>query len=434
MAEPRLFQRGPMTAFSRIAFALAFVPCAAHGQSREAFEATPTGPLLRPDVAGSRQLEGMAAPGVRFGPALVQPSLTVRAEADSNVFNRTEDKKGDAFVVFAPTVQATAESGRASYVLRAEAALARYASVSSQDYETFGVDANGSIQVSRGASLFTRLSFDRKVESSYSSGASDVEGSPAEYAQVEAQVAARADLGDTRITASVTVSRLDYADIEAGDGARVDQAFRDSRTANLGLRAEHALAAGPVLLFQGNYLRIDSMHPATDSDRSAEGGRVMVGTRGDLGSTATIEALAGYVYRHYDSPAFKDYDGAMWRARLEWYATPLLTLAIGSDRAIVNSGLREASGAVVDTTTFQMFYEMRRRLNWVLTLAAFTEDQRDAGIESEGRLFGVEGRYLFNSQVTLGTYARYRERSSRGPRSFREGEGFEGGLWLRGSL
>lgn len=423
-----------MTPFSRIALALALIPGAAYGQSREPFEASPTGPLLRPDVAGSRQQEGLSPPGVRFGPALVQPSVSVRAEADSNVFNRTEDKKGDTFVVFAPAVQASAESGPASYVLRAEAAIARYVSIASQDYETFGVDANGSLQVSRSSSLFTRVSFDRKVEPSYSSSASEVEGSPAAYDRLEAQVAARQDLGDTQLTASGTVARQTFADVEAEDGTRVDQAFRDTRTVDLGIKVEHALAQGPVLFLQANYQQLDSLHPEAGLDRSAGGGRVMIGARGELGPLFGIEAAAGYIVRNFDSPNFRDYDGAAWRARLEWYATPLLTFAVGSERAIVNSGLREASGAVVDTTTFQAFFEMRRNFNWVLTATTFYETQRDAGVKADGRILGLEGRYTAGPRLTLGAYTRYRERESKGPVAFRDGNGVEGGLWLRGSL
>lgn len=420
-----------MTYSRLIAFAALLLPAASYGQSREPFETSSAGPLLRADVAGSRQPAGLEPAGVHAGTVLVQPSLSVRAEADSNVLNRSSSKRGDIYVVFAPAVKASGEAGRAGYVVQAEAAAARFAKLTSQNSETFGLDGSVRFDVTRNAALFTRVSFDRKVEPHSSAGAASVEGSPAEYDQVEAQIAARMETGSSRFTASVTATELTYADITQTDGTIADQGFRDTSTLSLALKAEHAVPAGATLFVQGKYNWIDSTHPDPCCDRSSKGGQALAGIRADLGKLITAEFAAGYVFRNYDSPGYSDYGGLTWRARADWYATPLMSLSLAGGRSIVNSGIREVPAIIVDTASVQMFYEVRRNLNLVLTLARTDEDYREASTQAHTNLIGLESRYIFSSRYAGGAYARYRDRKSSGGGQLRDGSAIESGLWLR---
>ncbi len=423
-----------MTPFRLIGLAALLVPNAGFAQSREPFEAEPAGPLLRGDVAGSRQPVGTDAIGVHVGSALVQPTATMRTEADSNVLNRSSTKRGDVFVVFAPTVKATVESGRSSVVLRAEAAVARFASLSSQNSETFTLEANGSLKLSDNTALFARIAYDRKIEPRASAGEAQVEGSPAEYSQLEAQLAARTELNDLRLTLAATANRRSYADIETESGLATDQSFRDAKTLAVALKAEYAIPAGAVLFAQGSYGWTDSITPDPCCDRTANGGQLLAGIRTDLTSLISAEAALGYMVRSYTSPVYQDYEGLIWRGRLQWYPTPLLSLSLASDRTIANSSLPSVAGVVVDTVTFQSFYEMRRNLNLIATLSRSYETYREADTTARGTLVGIEGNYISSSLLQTGIYARYRTRRSSGVLPLRGGSGVEGGMWLRFSI
>jgi hypothetical protein len=414
--------------------ALSFISGTACAQTREPFQAEPAGPLLRGDVAGSRQPVGLEANGIRVGAALVQPSVTTRIEGDSNVLNRAANKKGDVALVVAPSIKATAESGRASYVLKAQAAVARYASLSSQNSETFGVEANGRLALSNKAALFTRLAFDRKIEPRGQAGESNFEGSPAVYDQIEAQIAGRAESGALRLTASATASKRTYADIVKADRKIADQSFRETNVLAVALKAEYALPNGATLFATGTMDQADSPNAPACCDRSSEGGQFLAGVRADISPLITAEVSAGYALRDYSSPFFKDFDGLIWQAKVDWYPTPLMSLSVSSGRRIVNSGLPTVAGIVVDTISLQLFYEVRRNLDLIATLSRAKEDYSEINTEANATLIGLEGRYILSSRWAGGLYTRFRNRGSSNILLLTGGDSIEGGLWLRFTL
>jgi polysaccharide biosynthesis protein VpsM len=411
-----------------------FVSGSACAQTREPFQAEPSGPLLRNDVAGSRQPVGSQPTGVRIGGFVIQPSVAVRLEGDTNVLNRATRKKDDVAIVFAPSVKVVAESQRASYFLKIHADVARYASLSSQNSETFGIEANARLALSNKAALFTRLAFDRKIEPRGRAGETSSEGSPAEYDQIESQIAGRTETGALRLTASATASKRKYADIVLADGKAADQDFRETNTVALGLNAEYALPNGATLFATGVYDQADNSNAQTCCDRSSEGGQLTAGIRADLSPLIVAEVSAGYAVRDYVSPLFKDFDGLIWHAKVDWYPTPLLSLSVSSGRRIVNSGVRTVAGIVVTTTSLQLFYEVRRNLDMIVTLNRADENYREINTEASATLIGVEGRYILSSSLAGGLYTRFRDRSSSNKLLLAGGSGIEGGLWLRYSL
>jgi hypothetical protein len=100
----------------------------------------------------------------------------------------------------------------------------------------------------------------------------------------------------------------------------------------------------------------------------------------------------------------------------------------------VNSGLPTVAGIVVDSAAFQLFYEVRRNLNLVFTLARYDENYREINTKSRAALTGIEGRYILGPRLVAGIYSRLRDRRSTNPLQLRGNSGLEGGLWLRASL
>lgn len=414
--------------------AFIFFSGTAFAQTREPFQAEPSGPLLRSDVAGSRQHAGLEPNGFYVGAILVKPSVTTRIEGDTNVLNRTSDKRGDVFVVITPAISAVGGTERATYVVRAQAAVARFARLSSQNSETFGIEANGQLQLTRKTSLFARVAFDRRNEPRGQAGETAVEGSPAEYDQVETQLAARTETGALRLTASATATKRDYADIVRANGVSVDQQFRATNAISVGLKAEYAHPSGATLFVSGKYDRSDSPNARLCCDQSSKGGQWNAGIRAELTNLITSEITAGYVSREYKSPIYKDFNGLVWQSRIDWYPTELMSLSLSGGRKIVNSGIPSVAGIVVDSAVFQLFYEVRRNLDIVVTLARSFEDYREADTTASITAAGVEARYILGPRLAGGIYSRLRNRNSSDQQFLQGGSGIEGGLWLRASL
>lgn len=406
----------------------------AFAQTREPFQAEPSGPLLRSNVAGSRQHAGLEPTGFYVAGILVKPSVTTRIEADSNVLNRASNKRGDVFVVITPTISAVGGTERATYVVRAQTAVARFATVSSQNSETFGIEANGKLLLTKKASVFARVAFDRRNEPRGQAGETTVEGSPAEYDQFETQLAARAETGALRLTASATATERDYADIVRANGVSVDQQFRATNAVSFGLKTEYAHPSDARLFVSGTYNRSDSPNARACCDQSSKGGQLNVGIRTELTNLILSELSAGYVSRDYASPVYKDFNGLVWHSKIDWYPTELMSLSLSGGRKIVNSGIPTVAAIVVDSAVFQLFYEVRRNLDVVVSFSRSYEDYREIDTSANATTAGVEARYVIGPRLAGGIYSRLRDRNSSDNQLLQGGSGIEGGLWLRASL
>ena len=420
-----------MTSLRFLGLALVLAPAAASGQSRDPFLGQPAGPLLRDDVAGSRHIPGYEPAGVQVGPLRVLPSLTGSVEGDTNILNRTSDKRRDVYFTLAPAVTASGGAGKAEYVLRAEAAVSRFATLARQNRETWKLGAQASVPLTGRVTVAASGGYGREVEPNYAASAAATVGGPALYDQLDGSAGLNVDLGTTRLTGTTSIVRVAYRPITQENGIVVDQSFRDQRTVALGLKAEHGLPGGQELFAQGEYHWIDSLHPQLCCDRTSTGGNALGGGRIELGHLVEAEVAAGYEWRNYRSAAFRDYGGLAWRAKVEWYATPLVSVALSTRRDIVNSGIATAAGVVVDTVMLRVFYEMRRNLNFILTGIRTHEDYRDISLTAHGESVGLEGRYVINDRYALGAYGRYRNRSSDNSALPRQGSAIQGGLTLR---
>lgn len=434
LAAAILLAQDIMIPFRLTILAALLVSGKAFAQTREPFQAEPPGPLLRSDVAGSRQHVGLDPSGIRVGGLIVQPSVTARVEGDSNVLNRATNKRGDVFVVLTPSINAAGGTEEASYVVRAQAAVSRFASIASQNSETFGIEANGRLALTKKASLFARIAFERRNEPRGQAGETIVEGSPAEFDQIETQIAARAESGAVRLTASATATKRDYADITQADGKINDQAFRATNAVALGLKAEYALRNGATLIAAGTLNQSESPQAPTCCDQSSKGGQLTAGVRAEVSNLISAEVTSGYVFRDYSSPVYKDFNGLVWQAKLDWYPTQLMSFSLSGGRKIVSSGIPAVAGIVVDSALFQFFYEVRRNLDVIGTFARSHENYREIDTTANATVIGVEARYILSSRLAGGLYSRLRDRISSNPQQLQGGSGLEGGLWLRASM
>jgi len=418
-----------------IALATAPLAGAAHAEERDPFAPRPPLPLLRDDVAGTRQIPGYAAPGIRMGAFLVTPQAALAAEADSNVLNRRTDKRGDTALTLSGGFAARADLGRAALGLGASGSLVRYARLTGQNHETYALEAKAAVPLGAVLQLGTGVSWSRQREPNYTAGSAGGDSATL-YRQLGGTLGLAADLGPTRLSARLDLDRFDYLPV-ARAGLRVDQSYRDQRVLTARLRAEHALPAGRALFAQASYRWGNSLHPSPCCDRTARGGEVVAGLKGDLTHLVAAELAAGYQWRNYRSPLLRDYRGAAWRAKVEWYPTPLVSLALSARRDIVDSGLPTSAGVVVDSARLQVFYELKRNVNLIASAGLARETYRDdvtAGLTAHTAGAGLEARVALSNRYLVGAFARFRNRSSDSPLLPSRGSAVEGGLSLRLTL
>jgi len=68
----------------------------------------------------------------------------------------------------------------------------------------------------------------------------------------------------------------------------------------------------------------------------------------------------------FDSGLLKGYSGATWRARSEWYPSPLISVTAEVSRSIENGGLKTPPEWSPDRWSGKLYYEVRRNLDAVI--------------------------------------------------------------------
>lgn len=429
-----------MTVRSLIGLGLAALPLAgaaspvAAAEERDPFALRPAGPLLREDVAGARTVPGYGATGVKLGALTVYPVVNLRAEADSNVLNSKANREADVALTLAPSLRAEGESAGLRYVLSAGAGAVRYARLRGQDHETFEFEARGALPLGGVLTLGASAGYARRHEPNASPGASAAGGGATLYNQLTGSLGTRAELGKTRIEAKFDYDRFAYRPVRLASGLAAEQSFRDQQVLSVALRGERALPGGRILFTQGTLRTATSLRPAACCERGSRGGEVVAGVRGDLTGLVAVELAGGWQWRNFRAAQVADWRGASWRARVDWYATPLVSLSFSARRDIIDAGVPTAAGVVVDSARITLFHEARRNLNFTLSAGAAREKYRDplaSNPVARTVSAGAEARYALSSRYLVGAYARYRNRSSDSTRLPRLGGAAEGGLWLR---
>ena len=247
----------------------------AAAQSRDPFERdgqSDLSDLLHSDVAGSRQQPGMGENGVRIGSVIVKADAKAVMAGNSNILNRPTNARSDVYVVFEQTARLTTDWTHHQIAVKANAEVARFANSAKQNRETFGAEASGRLDITKRASAFARVAVAQKVELRETPGEANLDGGPAEFKQIEAQVGVRTDEGNLRLTTSAIVTKRIYADIALQDGKTENQDFRDSNTLSINVRADHALPSGAIAFATGTGTRIESPNAGPCCDRSASAG------------------------------------------------------------------------------------------------------------------------------------------------------------------
>ncbi len=379
-------------------------------------------------------MPGQEAIGVHVGSFAVMPTITVRATGDSNVFKTASATSNDVYVVFEPAIKVSSDWAQHEFVARANAAVAKFATIPSQNSTTYGVGMAARVDIAAKTSSLFGMSFDRLAERRGSATESGLAGSPAEYEQLKAQLGVKTETGKMRLSSALTATQLRYSPIDLGEGRGGDQSFRNANILGGSLKAEYAWPSAAIAFVDANVDRIWSATASACCDRSAWGGRFTAGIHTDLGNLITAEIALGYGFRAYDFPAFKDYGGLAYRATVDWYPTPLVSARISTDRQILNSGLPGSAGVISSSAKLEIFYELRRTVNLGFNITSISDDYRDTDAAASALSIGVNARYAVRRQLLAGLFGRYSQRKTNGSVLVHEFNGLEGGLWFRYSM
>lgn len=369
--------------------------------------------LDRDDVAGARMEPAYRPRPILVGPVFAQPSLSLAAGYDSNVFNRP-DAEGAALATVMPSLALRADLPRHELEASAAGTLRRFSRHTTEDSEEFALKAAGRLDVGERHALRASLEFAHLIEPRSSAGTAADAKEPVSYDRFTAEAGARFELGRLRVVPTLRYERVAYDAVALAGGGAVDLSFRDTRSLRGEVRIEYDFSGLVSAFARGACENIDSIAAAGALRRDARDCEALAGLRGRITPVISGEVGLGYRSRDYALTAFRDFAGPTFRADLQWYVTPLLTLRAQASRAFRNGGNPQVGAILADLYTLSAYYDPLRNLR--LSLAASLErgEFGDADTRTRRKALRLRGHYRLRPGLSVGVYFDFTRQDVRG--------------------
>jgi len=359
--------------------------------------------LARSDVAGARIEPQFAPKPIMIGPIFAEASVSVTGGYDSNVFNRPGGD-GAAVALMQPSLSLSSKFAQHELTLRADGALRRFSRFQTENSEEFEIQGKGRFELGRDVTLAARADYAQRIEPRSSAGTRVDAAEPSSYDRLFGELEARVALGKFRLAPSAHYQELKYNPIRLALGGVAAQDFRDARSVGGGVRIEYDFSGLVSGFAEGSYSRIESRSAPALLRRDARDRSIMMGIRGELTPVIHAELAIGYQSRRYDAN-HRDFGGLTYRADVQWFVTPLVTLQARAGRRFRNGGNRDVAGILVDSTEIAAYYDPLRNLRLSAQATVERDRYRDVTTKAWRTSFRLQAQYRIRPTLSVGSYA-----------------------------
>ncbi|HKT85071.1 MAG TPA: outer membrane beta-barrel protein [Novosphingobium sp.] len=385
--------------------------------------------LARNDVAGARIDPAFQRDPIRVGPLFAQAGFSVVGGYESNVFNRPQ-AESDAVVSLAPRLTLQADLPRHDLSFAAVGRLRRFARQQSENSEEFGLNGKGQLDLAEQQAMLASIDYSHEIEPRSSVGSVADAAEPASFRRFASEFGARLQFGALRLVPQVGFRRADYVPLELAQGGAVNQSFRNTRTFHGELSIEYDFTGFVSGFASGSVSDVDSPDAPAERRRDSRSYSVSVGLRGDLSPLIFGEIGVGYQARHYKLPRYRDFEGATFRADVQWYLTPLVTLRLQAARAFENSGNPLVAGILSDKATISAYYDPLRNLRISLSGSCDVNKYREVSTRAFRASVRLQAQYLVNRSLSIGAYTSFLRQNVRGQPIVNEFTSFGAGIGM----
>lgn len=385
--------------------------------------------LDRDDVAGSRVEPAYQPRPIPVGPVFAQPSLSVVGEYESNVFNRP-DAEGAAVAMVMPSLILRTDLPRHEVKLSAAGTVRRFSRHTSEDSEEFALDADGRLDLGTRQTVKASIDFSHLIEPRSSAGSVADAAEPVSYGRFAANLGVGIDIGKFRIVPGAGYERIDYDPVTLTSGGRGDQSFRDTRSLRSEVRIDYDFSGLTSAFVSGSYEDITSTSAPAALRRDSRSYTVLAGVRGQLSPVISGELGVGYQSRDYALPTYRDFGGLTYRADLQWYVTPLMTLRAQASRTFRNSGDRRVGGVLTDAVALSAYYDLLPNLRLSAEAGLEHGDFGDVDTRTWRKSMRLQAQYRVSPGLSVGGYLRFLRQDVSGVRLVYPFTSFSAGLGI----
>jgi hypothetical protein len=357
--------------------------------------------------------------GIRTGGFIAYPTLTSSVEYTDNLFASSNNSQDDTIFVLTPDLRFESQWGRHALNAQVSASTRFHSENDGNDFTDYGGSVDGRLDITRRTSVSANAGYrvGHEERSSPDLPSSAVE--PTEFQEVTAGIAINHQFNRLALRPSFVFSSLDFADVALRPplGGVVNNDDRDRNEWIGGLRVLYEISPALSLFSEASY----GQSEYDNNDDVAAGGTVkrdssaiqgVVGALVDISSLVQGEFAVGYTDTDYEAGAFRDIEGVVADAQLDWLVTDLTTLGFAASREVQETTIDGASGNLVTEVGVSVDHEFLRNLILGAGASYSTSDFEGAGREDEAFSVGMSGTYLVNRNLRVNLQYNYQNRDS----------------------
>ena len=345
--------------------------------------------------------------GIRAGGFLIYPSAGVAASYDDNVFATEDDTTDDFIFNFLPGFLIRSNFPRHAINFSAQADIGRYVSETSENYEDFGAELNGLLDITRANRLTGGINFARSHDErdDPEDPGADVREEPVEFYEYGADLGFQQEFNRLNFSLRGTFDRDDFQERDPED----NEDLRDRNLYGARLRSGYFISPRINAFLQGGYRR-EERDASNKSGRDNNVYSAGVGTEIDFTGLLFGEVFAGWSLQEFDESEFDSENGFTYGVNLTWNPTRLTSVRLdgtgGFEPSTVGSSRLESDiGLRVD-------HELLRNLLIGGQVAYSRDDFQDTDRTDNRIDVGPSLTYFVNRNFSVGAAYTFTTRSS----------------------
>jgi hypothetical protein len=390
----------------------------------------PTGPQAppqpgQPTIVG-KTVTDRARPeldplGMHFGQFFFFPRAEIDEGYNDNIFATSSGRQGAWVTQFVPSFDLLSNFRQGALQVSGGAALGRYASHSSENFDdAFGL-VGGRLDVSALTHVLASARFERLHEPRTSPDSPGGASTPVRYSVGTGKLGLTQTGTRLGYEADAIITRSDYEAVPAFGGGFIAQSDRNVTGYEGALRLNYELKPDYQAFVRGSGNTQQFDHAAGNGipTRDSDGYRIDVGARVDLTGVTYAELYVGYLNQDFRASSFGTISGIDYGASVVWNFSTLDTAKFGATRTVNNAnaavvGTATSPGYLASVETISLDHELLR--NVLLNANASYEEDDWKNISRNDHVYGLGAgaKYLMNRNLYLGATWNFYKRNSSG--------------------
>ena len=338
--------------------------------------------------------------GLPVGSFLILPSITTGITYDDNIYAQRRDETGDWIATIGADVAVKSTWSRNAASLHGGVVRNQYLGAGSQSTTDYDLGADGRLDVGDG-NVALSAETARFTQSRSDVDAPNAAVRPIRYDRSLVSAGGEQELGRVRVAATLDWRRYRFDDGHTATGLLLDQSFRNRDVTGEDVRVDYALSPRIALYIDGAAnQRSYEVVPIGGPPRDSHGYTIEAGADFDITNLVRGHIQLGYLSQRGQSGIWSA-SGFSGRGKVEWFATPLITVTLAAGHTIEDSAELDTPAYLSTSADATIDYELLRNL--IITARGKIEWDRFQATDQRARRTreSLGARYRMGRNVVL---------------------------------